>query len=1026
MTEFFNNNLFYEHKVYLLKAQEVSEEFKIIESLLLNEPLFRKVQTISSILEIENFHLLENTTLLFFDIYSSVCLNGIDLSISTNLKTFFVVDKINNELFAYSPNGFIIEPSFEKKDEIFSFLRKKIVNFEKIKCFELNNKKIVEQQKKFDKIFELLSNNSLVTKTDKNGIIIYANDIFLKTSGYKKTEIIGKTHSLIRHPKTSNFEIQDMWDSIKNKKIWSGVVRNISKNGTDYVVESKIIPEIDSSGEIIGFLAVQYDITDLVHKNELAQLLINEQSNAILIGQVGKGIISASKEFENTFDTQILEEIYSNKKDLLDLTTQLDLESEKIKLFKEHKNVILHNVEFKINENKNIFDVIQKRIDSPIGKYYFITLNDITLNQKELADAKLEASVKSNFLATMSHEIRTPLNGMIPYVELLLETGDFTSEQLEYISTIKNSSESLLRIINDILDFSKIESGKLEIENISFDPIREFETVVDLYTAKADEKGINLFTYIEPTLPNLIGDPLRIKQIINNLLSNAIKFTPENGEIVFYVENISKNSSKREIELNIQIKDNGRGIEEEQQLNIFTPFSQADNSISRKYGGTGLGLSISQNLATSMGGKIILESKIDKGSKFSLNLKLNIDEKNKNSKYKNNSNHLVGIFTTSKNSFKFETVLLCKYLKAMGFLYKKITTPNEALNCDVIFVMSSGKDSIEFINESFIRNKKIITIMGSTVQNMNKYYSHAIINMPINGSKIFDAINDIERLYCYKNNVLNHTNGLVDKYNANILVAEDNPTNQKLVKTLLVKHGIQVDIADNGKIALDKYIASIQKKSKPYDLIFMDIHMPIMDGLESIQKIRTIEHEKNLTAINIIALTADAIKTHQQHYLENGFNDFLAKPIEKEKFEYMLKKYLIHNLIDSETIEKHTIVPIANDNNSIKKELSQINKIKSICDNLGLDVETAQMLLDDFMENWIDFKKDLLKAIEDKNYLEIKSISHSLKGASGSLQLNDVYLACKGLEYIAMEKAENEDISTYREIFNEIKIKIEE
>ena len=332
-----------------------------------------------------------------------------------------------------------------------------------------------------------------------------------------------------------------MWESISKNEIWSGVVRNISKRGNDFIVESKIIPEIDASGETIGFLAVQYDISDLVLKNELAQLLINEQSSAVLIGQVGKGIISNSKEIESIFTEEEIKQLYSNKKHLLDFATSMaDNKLTLVKNFQKHKSTSLQNVSLKAKEREGIYNIIQKRIDSPIGKYYFITIHDVTKSQQEVAEARLEAAAKSNFLATMSHEIRTPLNGMIPYIDLLLETADFTNEQLEYISTIKNSSESLLRIINDILDFSKIESGKLEIEKISFDPIREFETVIDLFSAKADEKYINLYTYIEPTLPHLIGDPSRIKQIINNLLSNAIKFTPENGEIIFSVENTSK------------------------------------------------------------------------------------------------------------------------------------------------------------------------------------------------------------------------------------------------------------------------------------------------------------------------------------------------------------------------------------------------------------------------------------------------------------------------------------------------------
>lgn len=931
-------------------------------------------------------------------------------------RYFLVFDNITNELLKFNLNEYIFTPDENKTITIQKLIYKNLVEIENEINIEENNKKFTEQQKKLDDIFKVLDNSSLITKTDKNGTIIYANDIFLKTSGYKKSEIIGQKHRIIRHPTTDDKVIQNMWDTISKNEIWSGVVRNTSKRGNDFIVESKIIPEIDANGETIGFLAVQYDISDLVLKNELAQLLINEQSSAVLIGQVGKGIISNSKEIESIFTEEEIKQLYSNKKHLLDFATSMaDNKLTLVKNFQKHKSTSLQNVSLKAKEREGIYNIIQKRIDSPIGKYYFITIHDVTKSQQEVAEARLEAAAKSNFLATMSHEIRTPLNGMIPYIDLLLETADFTSEQLEYISTIKNSSESLLRIINDILDFSKIESGKLEIEKISFDPIREFETVIDLFSAKADEKHINLYTYIEPTLPHLIGDPSRIKQIVNNLLSNAIKFTPENGEIILNVEDVSKENSKS-VDLNISIKDNGKGITKEQQQNIFTPFSQADNSISRKFGGTGLGLSISQNIANLMGGKIVLDSKLEKGSKFSLNLKLEIDKS-----YKKKNNHInnlgqlkICIFST-KNIFNCEIVLLAKYLKAMKFPYQRVERIEDAVDCNVLFILSSGDDSIDFITDDFIKNKRIITILGSTSENTNKYYSHVTLNMPINASKILDSIVDIEKIHRDKPKIAKHSNS-IEKYNAVVLVAEDNPTNQKLVKILLAKHGVKVDIADNGKIAFDKYIESKKDGSIQYDLIFMDIHMPIMDGTEAVRNIRNFERNNKFNKANIVALTADAIKTHQQQYLKSGFDGFLAKPIEIDKFEKVLKKYLSEFSVKESNNDK-----VVSSNQTVHNIKDKVN---SICDNLGLDYETSKMLLDDFMTNWIKFKKELETAIKKEDYDEVRAISHSLKGSAGSLQLDTVYNLCKDMEALAKNKAHKESNDTYKNLFNNIKDEI--
>ncbi len=287
--------------------------------------------------------------------------------------------------------------------------------------------------------------------------------------------------------------------------------------------------------------------------------------------------------------------------------------------------------------------------------------------------------------------------------------------------------------------------------------------------------------------------------------------------------------------------------------------------------------------------------------------------------------------------------------------------------------------------------------------------------MPINASKILDSIVDIEKIHRDKPRIAKHSNS-IEKYNAVVLVAEDNPTNQKLVKILLAKHGVKVDIADNGKIAFDKYIESKKDGSIQYDLIFMDIHMPIMDGTEAVRNIRNFERNNKFNKANIVALTADAIKTHQQQYLKSGFDGFLAKPIEIDKFEKVLKKYLSEFSVKESNNDK-----VVSSNQTVHNIKDKVN---SICDNLGLDYETSKMLLDDFMTNWIKFKKELETAIKKEDYDEVRAISHSLKGSAGSLQLDTVYNLCKDMEALAKNKAHKESNDTYKNLFNNIKDEI--
>lgn len=1006
--------LFARHNVLVFTGK--TKEFNEIETILKNTN-FNDIFFVNELNSATEIVLKHRISLLIFDINTIEYTKHFKEILSGRYaKYFLLANNITNELFKYNFDDFIFEPSINKQKTILKLFYKNLCLIENEINIKYNNQKITEQQKNFDKIFDLLSKNSLITKTDINGKIIYANEIFQEISGYKKNEIIGKNHSIIRHEKTSNEDLKKIWLKISKKEVWSGILRNKTKYGQDYIVDTKIMPELDMDGNIISYLAVQYDITELVHKNELAKLLMDEQSSPILIGQIGKGIVNASKEFLNLFSFNNLETFTTKFNSILELAIDLEnYDIEVIDLFKRNETITLKNIKLDTSfDTMKNFDIIQKKIITPFGSYYIITLNDITVSQQEVANAKNEAAVKSNFLATMSHEIRTPLNGMLPYVDLLLETGKFNNEQLDYITTIKQSSESLLRIINDILDFSKIESGKLEIENISFEPVKEFESVIELYIAKANEKNISLLTYIEPNLPNLIGDPLRIKQIINNLLSNAIKFTPEFGEIRFSVENNSK--SNELVELHIYVKDNGKGITPEQQLNIFTPFSQADNSISRKFGGTGLGLSISNDLATLMGGNITLQSAAGYGSKFSLNLNLPIDKNNLNKRFETLNNQLIGIYSTDDNKFKCEIVLLCKYLKAMKFNYTRISNAEESDKCDVVFVLSSGDNYIPHFTEDFTKENKVITILGSTVENTNKFHSNAIIHMPINGSKIYDSIIDTDKINKQNESLLNYSNNNIDKYEAKVLVAEDNPTNQKLVKTLLAKHGIAVDIADNGKIALEKYI----NNHNLYNLVFLDIHMPIMDGLEAIKKIREFEKENKLKPISIIALTADAIKNHQQQYFDSGFTNFLAKPIEREKFENTLKKYLKSFAVHKCSLKNNLSNSTPNEDQNTLHKNSYDAKVKKICTNLELDEETVKILLDDFMSNWVDFELRLKDAVTTFNHDCIREVAHSLKGASGSLMLNDIYEKCKELEEIAKQK-NNQNLSIYNDLLEELR-----
>ena len=393
-----------------------------------------------------------------------------------------------------------------------------------------------------------------------------------------------------------------------------------------------------------------------------------------------------------------------------------------------------------------------------------ITKLEHTKNKLKEAKEKAEAATqsKSMFLANMSHEIRTPLNGILGMADILKQTS-LSKEQNEILETIKVSGSNLFAIINDILDFSKIEASQIELENIVFNLKNEIEEIRKLFSIKVMEKAIKFNINISPDIPsNLIGDPIRIKQIIINLVNNSIKFTKNEGSVSLSVEHAGEANDK--LNILFKVSDTGIGISKEGKMRLFKAFSQTEKSTTRKYGGTGLGLAISKSLSELMGGNIGVESELGKGSTFWFTTVLGICQK--------------------KTEFKDKTKV------------ESETTGNESLR---------------------------------------------------------------------------------------ILLAEDNPINQRVAVFNVKKLGHVIDIAEDGKIAVEMY------KTKEYDLILMDIQMPVMNGIEATKEIRKYESEnQNFKKIKVIAMTASAMKGDKERFIAAGMDDYISKPFRPSELRKLL------------------------------------------------------------------------------------------------------------------------------------------
>jgi len=590
--------------------------------------------------------------------------------------------------------------------------------------------------------------------------------------------------------------------------------------------------------------------------------------------------------------------------------------------------VIYHN----INKDKQLFEETLKDIEAVLNqeqqKELKILIDNREINQiyRFLTATIKEANqAKDLFLANMSHEIRTPLNGIVGFTQLL-KTTDITAEQEEFITVIEHSSDNLLTIVNDILDLSKIKADKIELENIPFDPIEKFESAIESYGARAAEKDIELGVYIDPDLPaTLMGDPTKITQIIVNLISNAIKFTPMAGNIDVSIEKLSE--TNEDVTLKFAVTDTGIGISDEHKSKIFDAFSQADVSTSRKFGGTGLGLAISEKLVTFMGGKLDIESEEDKGSTFFFTLNLNKAEQNLLREKANMSGTHVGYMVPDMSIERAMNPNLQAYVEYVGAEFKVYEGD------DLLSMKKSSLPDILFINYRYCKREneleeylkldtKIVVVTTGELKGKIEGLEDQIDRVfykPINLSKTLKSLEILNEDTDKSKTPKVELNKSHEKFeNIHALVAEDNSINQKLIQNVLNGLGVDVTLADNGKEAVEL------RQGNEYDIIFMDIQMPVMGGIEATGKILEFEEQHRKHHVPIVAVTANALAGDREKYINEGMDNYLSKPIELEKIKLLIEEYVSHKIVKN---EKETI---ENDNTQNSDNTIEVKEVEAV------------------------------------------------------------------------------------------------
>lgn len=899
---------------------------------------------------------------------------------------------------------------------------------------------LIEREKQFSSLLDSTPDPMLIVNAD--GVITMVNLQAEKFFGYQRQEVIGKKVEFLMparfhelHPKLrESFTQKPSARPISNRNH----LLVLTKDGREIPVEISLSPIETNQGLLIA--TALRDISDRVSAEnernkqmrllqktkeevrgnfeELQAILDAASSGIVLVKGHDRIIVSANQRLHEMFGYE--------PESLIGLSNKVWYVSEETwrktgAIAYRHiweGDTYSAEVELK-RKNGHAFwaRITGHAVDwTTPEKGAVLIVDDITAEHeaaralqraKEMAEEAAQA--KSDFLANMSHEIRTPMNAIIGLSHLLLKSK-LDIKQRDFMHKIQQSSQHLLSVINDILDFSKIEAGKINIEETEFELEKVLDNCVTLIQQKASSKGLELLFDIELDVPDfLIGDPTRLGQILINFTNNAVKFT-EQGEIIIEVK--IREQDEHAVLLYFAVKDTGIGLTPEQCSRLFQSFQQADTSTTRKYGGSGLGLVISKRLAELMGGEVGVQSEYQKGSTFWFTARLQRSKHASRSLMPQPDLRGRKVLVIDDNSYAREVI--CNLLRSMSFVttdYPKAedaiqelqqadatNAPYEIIFLDWKMPERDGIQIAQLIQSLALQHLPEMVMVTAfdrdeVIDIARSNGIHEVLVKPVTASALFDV--SIKIL----NNEFSSASNLSDKLvgeeilpshrfaikGAEILLVDDNEMNQDVAVEILRDLGIHVEVANNGQIAIDMIEARALHDDQ-YDLVFMDMQMPVMDGVTATKKLREDLRFKDLL---IIAMTANAMQSDKELCLQAGMNDHLSKPINPEQLEQRLYKWLEHKLI------RHAHVVHTNEiNESLLTDEEPLTLAPSNINGLNTEAGLKRVLgkvplylsmLAKFSKSQKAALSEMEDALNHTDWARLKLLTHTMKSVAGTI-----------------------------------------